>query len=120
MPYLYCKQHGRAREKEIIEQEKVYSQAGEIVMVVKGKLNTGPWVCEVCNATLNTGDPAFLVTGFLSPLPDLKNYAFAYERDYFAMNKIDTATAYGANWPDDSLHNRRPVPTGKKVALKKL
>lgn len=108
MPYLYCETHGREREAGIIERQEAYRQADENVLVVSGKLTTGPWQCDSCNGQLRKGSTAMLVSAFPSHFrDDLYNYDFGYERQYFAMNGSDTATAYGAEWPDDSITQRR-------------
>jgi hypothetical protein len=117
MSYLYCDKHGREREAGIVEQQDAYRQAGEMVLVVSGTLATGPWQCDGCNATLGKGKRATLVSAFPSPCRhELYDYDFAYELGYFAMTRNDTATAYGAPWPDDSIRNRRKVSCTVKQA----
>jgi hypothetical protein len=108
MPYLYCEKHGREHEAGIIEQQDVYRQADETVLVISGTLIYGAFHCDQCNATLLDDDTATLVAAFPSHCrDDLHDYDFGYERQYFAMKESDTATAYGAEWPDDSIRNRR-------------
>ena len=110
MPRLYCETHGREREAEIIEQQDMYRQQGESVMVVKGRLKYGPFLCDRCNEERAAGQPAWLITalpGWVAA--GLIDYDFGYEREYFAMAKTDTATVYGADWPDDSIRHRRPL-----------
>ena len=71
-------------------------------------LVTGPWLCDRCGDEIRKGDQAVLVSAFPSHCRDeLHDYDFGYERQYFAMNRRDTATAYGADWPDDSIGGRR-------------
>ena len=117
MPYLYCETHGREREAGIIERQEAYRQEGESLLVTSGTLVSGPWQCDRCNATLRKGDAATLV----SVLPawvavGLTDYDFGYERGYFAMGKADIATAYGADWPDNSIrHRRRNYPSNRPV-----
>ena len=108
MPYLYCEKHGREREAGIIEQQDEYREAAENMLVAGGTLVSGPWLCDSCNAQLRKGDTAVLVSAFPSHCrDDLYGYDFGYERQYFAMKASDTATAYGAEWPDDSIRRRR-------------
>jgi hypothetical protein len=119
MPYLYCEKHGHEREAGIIERQEVYREADETVLVVSGTLISGPWLCDRCNAQLRKADTAYLVSAFPSHCrDDLHDYDFGYERQYFAMTADDRATAYGADWPDDSIRNRRkvnrPAPQPKK------
>jgi hypothetical protein len=117
MPRLYCEQHGREREARIIEQQENYRQVDETVLVASGTLVSGPWLCDSCNADLSKGDIAVLVSAFPNHCRDeLYNYDFGYERGYFAMGKSDTATVYGAEWPDDSIRHRRPIPRTARQA----
>lgn len=110
MPYLYCDKHGHEREADIIKGQGKYRQADEIVLVVSGTLIGGLWQCDSCNASLRRGNRATLVSAFPSHCrDDLCDYDFAYERQYLAMKGTDTATAYGADWPDDSIRNRRLI-----------
>jgi hypothetical protein len=110
MPYLYCQKHGREREAGIIERQDDYREADETVLVASGTLVSGPWLCDRCNAQLRPGHTAVLVSAFPSLWrSDLYDYDFGYERQYFAMNESDTATAYGVEWPDDSIRKRRKV-----------
>jgi hypothetical protein len=114
MPYLYCEKHGRAHEAHIIEQQDKYRQADETVLVTAGTLVSGPWQCDKCNASLRPANTAVLVSAFPSHCrEDLCGYDFGYERQYFAMTKGDTATVYGAEWPDDSIRTRRNIKRTK-------
>jgi hypothetical protein len=108
MPYLYCEKHGRERETGIIDRQDDYRLADENVLVTCGPLVSGPWLCDSCNTKLKPGVTAVLVSAFPSHFrDDLYNYDFGYERQYFAMQGSDTATAYGAEWPDGSIRKRR-------------
>jgi hypothetical protein len=92
-----AKKHGREREAGIIERQEVYWQEGETVLVASGTLTTGPWLCDKCNAQIRPGTTAVLVRAFPRLWrSDLYDYAFGYERQYFAMNEGDTVAAYGA------------------------
>jgi hypothetical protein len=124
MPYLYCEKHGREHEAHIVEQQEVYREADESVLIASGALISGPWQCDSCNARLREGDQAVLVSAFPSHCRDeLYGYDFGYERQYFAFSQGDTATAYGADWPDDSIRKRRKLssparpPNGLLCAL---
>jgi hypothetical protein len=108
MPHLYCQKDGREREAVIIQRQELYRQEGETVLVASGTLTTGPRLCDECNATITPGSSAMLVSAFPSLWrSDLYDYDFGYERQYFAMTADDRATAYGAEWPDDSISKRR-------------
>jgi hypothetical protein len=110
MPHLYCDTHGREREAEIIADQDGYRQAGESVLVVSGKLTHGPFLCDRCNGELAAGQTAWLTSAMPGWVAEgLTDYDFGYERAYFAMAKTDTATVYGADWPDDSIRRRRPL-----------
>jgi hypothetical protein len=110
MPYLYCEKDGREHERSSVEQKAVYRQADESVLIVKGRLISGPWRCDKCNAHLKQGDSATLVSAFPSHCRDqLYDYDFGYERQYFAMKPSDTATVYGSEWPDDSIRDRSTI-----------
>ena len=109
MPRLYCDTHGREEEAEIIANQDEYRQAGESVLVVSGKLISGAFVCDRCNRELAAGQPAWLISAMPGWVAEgLTDYDFGHERVYFAMAKTDTATAYGIDWPDDSIRRRRP------------
>ena len=72
--------------------------------------SAAPGYATGCDAQLRKGDQAMLVSAFPGHCrDDLYDYDFGYERQYFAMNRSDKATAYGADWPDDSISNRRHV-----------
>ena len=110
MPYLYCEKHGREREAGIIERQNLYREADETVLVASGTLVSGPWLCDTCMAQLKAGTAAVLVSAFPSHCrDDLYDYDFGYERQYFAITDDDRATAYGADWPDDSIRKRRTI-----------
>ena len=117
MPRLYCAKHGKENKADTARDQEEYRQGGETVLVVSGRLISGPWHCDRCNATLKKGDTAYLSSAFPQWITEgLTDYDFAYERDYFAMAETDAATVYGAEWPDDSIRNRRPVRrTGKQA-----
>ena len=108
MPYLYCEQHGQEHQAGTISRQEELRQEGESVLIVGGTLVSGPWRCDRCNARLAKGDRAVWVYAFPSHCRGtLYDYDFAYEREYFAMRKSDTAAVYGADWPDDS--DRHPA-----------
>jgi hypothetical protein len=96
MPRLYCEQHGREHEASTILQQEHYRQEGEAVLIVKGWLSSGPWLCDKCNATLPRGGMAYLLVFFSKAFTfELESYDFSYERRYFGR-RFD-ATAYGAS-----------------------
>ncbi len=116
MPRLYCEEHGREDDARIIGRQEHYRQEDESVLVVRGKLISGPWCCDRCNATLRKGAIAWLFSAYPRWIAEgLTDYDFGQERQYFAMGKYDKATVYGADWPDDSIRHRRPArPGGQK------
>lgn len=109
MPWLYCEPHGKEQEAASRSHAEEYREEGESVLVVKGRLNSGPWRCDRCNAELAPGTPAWLFSALPGRIvEELTDYDFGYEREYFAMTKADTAMVIGADWPDDSIRHRRP------------
>ncbi len=121
MPYLYCEKHGREHEAGIIERQEEHRREDEIVLVASGTLTSGPWQCDRCGDELRKGDQAMLLSAFPGHCrEDLYGYDFGYERQYFAMTKTDTATAYGAGWPDDSISNRRKLSRPARPPRKPL
>ena len=118
MPYLYCEKHGREHEAGIIERQAEHRHNDEIVLIVSGRLTSGPWRCDRCSAQLRKGNRAVLLSAFPGHCrEELYGYDFGYERQYFAMNRSDKATAYGADWPDDSIITRRKVSRPPKRPL---
>lgn len=100
MPYLYCAAHGRGHENRSIAEQDAYRQAGESVLVVSGKLTSGPWRCDICNATLIKGDQATLLSTFAAQVTaSIQHYEFTAERRYFAMCGEEAIAVYGAPWP---------------------
>ena len=110
MPYLFCVRDGRVHEALSLEEQGEYRQADESVLIVKGTLISGPWSCDRCNKPIKRGNLAILVSSFPSHCRDhLYDYDFGYERQYFAMRGSDKTTVYGAEWPDDSIRQRRQM-----------
>lgn len=98
MPRLYCEPHGREHEARAIVQEATYRQLGESVLIVRGELISGPWLCDECHALLARGSRARLLTAFpLWVVEQMPAYDLAYERHYFAVEKAEVAV-YGAAW----------------------
>jgi hypothetical protein len=56
--------HGQEHEAHAIEQGSSYRDEGESLLIVRGKLSTGPWLCDRCNATLTRGMIAYLFLPF--------------------------------------------------------
>ena len=99
MPRLYCETHGREDEASTIERQEHYRQEGESVLIVTGKLRSGPWLCDRCNETIDRGSVAYLVTGLPHWITEGEpRYDFAYERRYFG-GRYDRVAVYGAEWP---------------------
>lgn len=112
MPYLFCEEHGQAREADSRTYQEHYDELGESVLIVSGRLKTGPWLCDRCNATIPRGGTAYLVTGFPRWIVESVNdYDFGYERGYFPMKGEERIAVYGAHWPavqDESGAIRAP------------
>ncbi len=96
MPYLYCAADGDAHEKTVIARQDDYRQTAESVLIVRGKLKSGPWKCDRCNARLKRGDAAMLMTALPASFSrHAGGYDFAYERGYFDMKRAEVKV-YGA------------------------
>lgn len=99
MPRLYCEAHGRDHEAATVENQELYRQEGETVLIVRGRLRSGPWLCDKCNALLSKGRRAtFTVAYPLHITETVQEYDFAYEQRYFDMENAELAV-YGAAWP---------------------
>ena len=108
MPRLYCEEHGREYEADAGARQEEYRREGESVLIVRGRLRTGPWLCDRCNATLDSGSAAWLASFLPAWITgQTEAYEFEYERAYFAMNEA-TVAVYGAAWPAITL-----TPAGK-------
>ena len=89
-------------------RQEEYRREGESVLIVRGRLRTGPWLCDRCNATLDSGSAAWLASFLPAWITgQTEAYEFEYERAYFAMNEA-TVAVYGAAWPAITL-----TPAGK-------
>jgi hypothetical protein len=99
MPRLYCHQHGQEHEAATKARQEFYRQEGETVVIIKGRLIDGPFLCDRCNAELKEGDPACLASAFPRWITEsTHDYKFTYEFRYFALED-DAITVYGAPWP---------------------
>ena len=99
MGRLYCEQHGKEHEARVIGQSSIYCQEGESILIVKGRLTSGGWQCDRCNASLGNGCQAYLLTVFPQWVTEqIPDYDFRHEREYFAVEKAEVAV-YGAEWP---------------------
>ena len=49
MARLLCETHGREEEAETIRDQDKHRAENECILVVRGKLISGPWVCDRCN-----------------------------------------------------------------------
>lgn len=108
MPYLFCAEHGQQHAANAIEQQEQYREEGEAVLIFKAPLKASTWLCDRCNAQLGEGDIAYLVTAFSRFFADeLASYDFAYERQYFVMEKAE-ARVYGVV-PADGLPDRTMI-----------
>ncbi|MFO0890929.1 MAG: hypothetical protein U0790_17520 [Isosphaeraceae bacterium] len=100
MSSLYCKIHGRQKEAEAISDNDSMCKAGESVLIVHGRLISGPWLCDRCNAELNEGTEAYFEAIYPSTVTEgIFAYDFSYEREYFALDDEDDMAVYGAPWP---------------------
>lgn len=99
MARLYCEDHGKEHEARVIGQASTYCQEGESILIVKGKLVSGGWLCDRCNVPLGKADQAYLLTVFPQWITEqVPDYDFMHERQYFAIKKAEVAV-YGAKWP---------------------
>jgi hypothetical protein len=99
MPYLFCEEHGREYEARVVERQEDYRREGESILVVRGRLRSGPWLCDKCNASVSRGSRATLAIVYPRHITEgVHEYDFGYERRYFDMEKADVAV-YGAATP---------------------
>ena len=99
MPHLYCEPHGQEDEASTIERQDYYRQRGESVLIVTGRLTSGPWLCDRCNETIDRGSVVYLVSGLPRWITEGEpRYDFAHERRYFG-GRPDRIAVYGAEWP---------------------
>ena len=108
MARLYCEEHGREHEARVIGNQHIYREAGESVLIVHGKLKSGPWHCDQCYGKLRRGHAAYLATAFPPHMTaGFDEYDFRYERRYFRLEGEETLTVYGKVWPDVTEAQRR-------------
>jgi hypothetical protein len=99
MPYLFCGKHGREHEADARQNQAHYRREGESVLVIKGRLISGPWQCDQCNAPLEKGAQASLFAAYPSWMTESTyEYDFWHERKYFELEHAEV-TVYGAAWP---------------------
>jgi hypothetical protein len=99
MPRLYCAECGKQEHAKSVQNRERYQQEGETVLIVTGKLISGPWMCDRCNGGIAVGKQAFLVRAFPKwMIEELHVYDYVYEREYFATEEIEVMT-YGVDWP---------------------
>ncbi len=92
MPYLFCKKCGDEHEARTREEQEIYRQLGEVVLIARGTLISGPWNCDSCNTSLRRGKRASLVTAFPRYYADaLDDYDYANERQYFDMKRAEVS-----------------------------
>jgi hypothetical protein len=100
MPYLFCDTHGQEHEKSCRDSQEEYRMLGETVVMVRGRLISGPWQCDCCGTRLDRGNSASLITAFPSHFADeLASYDYGNERQYFQVESA-TVKLYGAIPPD--------------------
>lgn len=110
MARLYCERHGREHEAKTITQKQSYRQESESVLMTSGVLNSGPWLCDRCSATLDRGDTAYLFHPFTAyECEHMERYDFGYERRYFAAKSME-ATVHGRRWPGTDTTGWMPMP----------
>ena len=92
-------EHGKEHESRCQEDQENYRWFGETVLIVRGRLISGGWQCDKCNAPFNRGHKAWLMTAFpRSMTAGMGDYDFAHEKRYFNMKRAEVAV-YGAEWP---------------------
>lgn len=111
MPWLLCAEHGRECESGVQSRQDKIRREGESVLIVKGRLISGPWRCDDCNAELKKGATAWLYVPYPRGITErMDDYDFGMERDYFALTGKDRVALYGAPWPGGTvgqmLHRR--------------
>src|SRR5262249_51307118 len=95
-----CAADGRERESAVKRRQADIRREGESVLIVKGKLISGPWRCDHCNSELNEGGTAYLHAAYPRHLTEaMDEYGFEMERHYFALTGEDRMALYGAAWP---------------------
>ena len=100
MTWLYCAAHGRECERAVKRRQADIRREGESVLIVRGKLISGPWRCDHCNAELKDGATAYLHAAYPRHLTEaMDEYGFEMEREYFALAGEDRMALYGAPWP---------------------
>lgn len=88
-----------SHESRCQEDQENYRWFGETVLIVRGRLISGGWQCDKCNAPLNRGHKAWLMTAFPRSMnAGMGDYDFAHEKRYFNMKRAEVAV-YGAEWP---------------------
>ena len=95
MSSLYCKTHGEEKEAEARADDEEMREDGESVLIVHGRLISGPWRCDRCNAELNEGDEAFFEAIYPRHITEqIYDYDFSYEREYFALHDGSLAAGF--------------------------
>lgn len=104
MPYLYCAKHGKEYESRTAGREEFYRREGETILIMRGKLISGPWRCDQCYVVLPKRRIACLVRAFSSWFRGgMEIYDFSYERGFFDTEQVE-AKVYGAEWPGGQSH----------------
>ena len=104
MAWLYCAAHGRECESAVKRRQADIRRDGESVLIVKGKLISGPWRCDSCNAELHKGCTAYLYAAYPRHITEaMDEYGFEMERDYFTLTGEDRIALYGTAWPGGTL-----------------
>jgi hypothetical protein len=103
MSSLYCKIHGREKEREAVSDNDSMCEEGESVLIVHGHLISGPWRCDRCNAELTEGTEAYFEAIYPCHMSErFWEYDFSYECEYFALSNGCRLAVYGSPWPGGS------------------
>ena len=94
----------RMRRRAVKRRQADIRRDGESVLIVKGKLISGPWRCDSCNAELHKGCTAYLYAAYPRHITEaMDEYGFEMERDYFTLTGEDRIALYGTAWPGGTL-----------------
>ena len=88
MASLYCLEDGTARRDKALAEHRG-SCSGDMVRYTTGRLTSGPWRCDKCNADLRVGDEAIFFRVLYDGPDDC-----AYESEYMDLDKSKVDTVF--------------------------
>jgi hypothetical protein len=114
MPRLFCSRHGIEAEAQSIEEQELYRQEGETVVIVQGRLIHDRWNCDRCNTPLRPGARAYLLSFYPRIFTaGISEYNFSYEQEYFG-EVFDRVSVIGSPWHAVTASADRLVKPKKK------